>query len=236
MAIDRANIVQRAGIRADQDASGFPTTAQRNLVVDECAKTVWYDLIAAGWPTAFTTTTVTASGATDYQLNSGNPIHSVQAVFYKVGNDLQELRRVSPEDLAALRSASSAGSPSSQYEVYVDMATGPRIRFYPTASSGSYLVDHIPEWPGFSGDTDVWRGPARSDELIVLMSAAKFLRKEGSEAGARALDTEYASLWDRVLSQASHFYRKDPPRIRDVQTQVQRSPFDFFVAGPYRDY
>ena len=231
-AFDRADIRSRALARADQDASDFVSSALQNTFIDECARKVYGDLIAAGFPADFTVQTITANGAASYALNSGNPIYSVRAVYSAIAGDFQLMRRVSESDIGTLRSASSAGQPATFYDLRVSMTAGPLIEFLPTPASGTYRVEYIPQFTGFSNDADLWRGPVRSDELIVLCAAAKFLRKEGEVQDAAALDQEYQYLFESVMRDASTLFGRDPGRVRDVETSRRTDPFDYFAVGP----
>lgn len=234
MASDRANLRSRARIRADQDSSNFPTDAQYNLILDECGKTIFYDLIQAGWPVTPTSQTIVANGASAYTLNSGDPLHSITEVYANVNGTVYPVPRADEQRMADYRSVTAAGQPfAAAYRPFVDMALGPRIEFLPTPPSGSYQVFYINEWPGFTNDADVWRGPARSDELIVLMAAAKACRKEGEVRDAEALEDEYGKLFVRVMNAASGFDARNVPKVRDVEGDLRRDAFDYLVDRRY---
>lgn len=237
MATDRANIRTRARIRADQDASGFPTDTQANLIIDECAKEVFFDLVGAGWPADYSTTNITANGATLYQLNSGNPILGVVAVYAQIGAELFLLKRTPEDRIDSLRSLSavSAGQPG-YYHIRVSSTQGPVVEFLPKPTSGTFRVDHIAEFAGFAADGTVWFGPARSDELIVLKAASKFCKKEGEVADAQALMQEYAELFQKVVGAASWLDMRNQPVIRDVEGMASRDLFKFNVVGPDHDW
>lgn len=232
MAADRANLRSRARIRADQDASGFPTDAQYNLILDECGKTIFYDLVQAGWPVQSTSQTIVANGAASYLLAAGAPIHSITEVYYIEGTTRYALQRADEERMAEYRSGFN-NIQAGYYRPFVDMATGARIEFFPNPAGGSYQVLYIPEWPGFTNDADVWRGPGRSDELIVLMAAAKGCRKEGEVRDAEALEDEYGKLFVKVMNAASGFDQRNVPRIRDREGNVTRDPFDYLIDKSY---
>lgn len=75
--VTRQQIRQRARIRADQTNSTFPTDAEYDLLIDECAKETWYDLIGAGWPTDQEDVNITANGATSYSLITAGAVATV---------------------------------------------------------------------------------------------------------------------------------------------------------------
>ncbi len=70
MGATRLQLRTRARVRADQDASTFPTDAQYDLLIDEAAKDVFYDLIQAGWPAETEDLSVTLTGAGSYSLGT----------------------------------------------------------------------------------------------------------------------------------------------------------------------
>ena len=225
----RDQIRDRARIRADQDKSQFPTDAQYDLIVDACSRTIFNDLVAAGWPVKRTVETVTLTGATSYPINFGDPVNSVTHVYLLQGGQAIELKRVNEADVAGSRSSLATGV-YPEYEVSVDMSAGPVVQFFPSNATGTVKVEYVPEWTGFIGGSSVWYGPSHSDELIVLMAAAAGARKEGETSDARALDDEYRALWERVIAHASRFDGRGLPRIRDVETRTYVSdPFDYEV-------
>lgn len=235
MAVTRAQIRTRARIRADQDQSTFPDDTQYNFLIDEAGQEVWFDLWAAGFPLDFTSTSITANGSTTYPLNGGANIMAVQAVYLLQGSEFFLLRRADQGNIASLRSLSGAnnGNPGF-YEVRVGFS-GPVVEFLPKPTSGQYRVDHVPEWPGFSADGDFWRGPARSDELVVIRAAEKGAGKEGPE-GTAGLRREYDDLYQKVVRTASWFDQRNTARIRDVETMRPRGAFEYNAVGPYSDY
>lgn len=235
MATDRANLRTRARIRADQDNSGFPDDTQMNFLLDEGAREVFGDLVGAGFPADYTTQNITANGAASYALNSGNPIFGVVAVYQVVGSEFILLRRVKPEHLDALRSSQGLGTGIyPEYEIRVSLTSGPKIELFPVTTQGTIRVDYVTEYAGFANDADVWRGPARSDEMIVVRTAIKALRKEGEERSAAALEAEYQRLFEKVVNQASWLDMRNPPTIRDVYHNRRdgRDLFDYPVVGP----
>ncbi len=82
MTVARSVLRTRARALADQDDSDFPTDTQYDTWLDVAKVEVYYDLLAAGWSPNYTTTTVTANGATSYTLASGAQIATVQSVCY----------------------------------------------------------------------------------------------------------------------------------------------------------
>lgn len=224
----RAEIRNRARIRADQVKSKHPSEEEYDLIVDNCSRIVFHDLIAAGWPVKKSTTTVALTGAAAYTL--AFTIHSITRVTIAYGGTVYELKRYDESEVSAMETTSN-GLPT-HYEYGVDLTTGPSISFYPVGSRGvTATVQYIADWAGFTtGDTQQWRGPFASDELIVTMSAAAGCRVEGQVADANALDTEYKLLWERVINQVNAVYGRDQARIRDVESRRWPSdPFDFDV-------
>jgi hypothetical protein len=223
----RSDIRTRARIRADQDASTFPTDTQYNYLIDEAVKDVWFDLVGAGWPLNFSTANVTAS-TNPITLSVSGTLAFVRGVFQLDGGTYRELKRIPEDQRAALMSGSASGE-ATHYEVRIDPTLGPVIELLPAQTGGTYLVHYVSEHPGLPTDGTNWYGPARSDELIVLAAAAKGLRKEGDDQGADRLMMEYGRLWEKVLNMASWFDQRNAPVIRDVMTFSRRDPFDFDV-------
>ncbi len=237
MAITRESIRSRARTRADQDKSQFPTDAQYNEFINECGRLIIGDLIQAGWPVRKTRTTITLNGDDSY-LISGDSIHSITSVLLKSGDQvICELKRVDESRQVDMRTTTN-GHPR-WYEVTVDMAPadgdsgGNYIEIFPSGSTG-YQVDvrYVQGWRGMNSDSDNWYGPEGSDELLVLMAAAKGARKEGQVNDAAALDKEYQMAWDRITQRASWFDGRNTPKIREVENLTQVDPFDYNVRNP----
>jgi hypothetical protein len=235
MALSRLNIRDRARARANQNGTDFPTDAQYNVFIDDAARDVYGDLVSGGWTPDFTTTTITATGADSYAIGSGVDLFGVIGVFADyAGGERVELHRLNEGDRAALRSMSAGGGPSEYYEVRTG-TSGPVVYLYPKPTSGTYYVDHIPDFVNFAADGTIWRGPPRSGDLIVLRAARYGMLKEG---GARlqevaALDDEYGKQLAAVLRWAANFDMRNAPSIRDVTgRRTRQHAFDYPVFGP----
>lgn len=226
----RATIRTAARIRADQDVGTYPTDAQYNILIDMSGQEVWYDLVTAGWPIAFSTTSFTFT-TNPRTLGVGN-ILGVHGVYYMQGAQAYRLRRVNEGKRATLMDPTAGSGYAEFYNVMVSPVNGPVIELLPAVLGGTYRVDYVPEWPGFSGDSDTWYGPARSDELVILRAATKALRKEGSTQDAADLDREYEALFQKVMNYASALHLRDPAQIRDESGLGARYAFDYPVAGP----
>jgi hypothetical protein len=224
MAVQLSALRSRARVLADQDDASFPTDAQYLQYLNAAQKDVWYDLVTAGWPVQYATATVTATGATQYLLASGAGIFSVRSVWRVEGTRRTPVERVDESTKAAQLSA-PLNAASASYEVLVD-PTGTVIRFFPLVS-GTFEVEYIAEPVDFSADADYWRGPMRSDELIVLRAAAKGCRKEGRRGDAADLLSDYKELLEKVKDSASWVDQRNTPRIRDVMGSQRRDPFDY---------
>lgn len=227
----RAELRTRARVRADQDASTFPSDTQYNSMLDEAAKDVWYDFVSAGWPALRSDwTTSTQAG-----VGSGVPTGATFIIgVYRVdGSVFTELRRLNEGDRATMMSPT--GGPATHYIVESDLTSGlgPVIWVYPP-SAITLRIEYIQEFAGFTNDASVWFGPPRSDQLIVLRAAAAGCRKEDNEPAARALDREYDQLLEKSLAMASWLDMRNPATIRDVGGDAAigvpaRDPFDFNV-------
>lgn len=235
---DRSNIRTRARLRADQDASRFPTDAQYNLYIDEACKDVFADLVTSGWPPDFSTTTITYNGsATGQAIGGGADVFAVTGVWAVIGGQNYELKRLNEGDRAALTGTAAASSyPAEYYDLRVG-SSGPVVYFYPRVA-GTYLVDYIPDHTGLASDVTVWRGPNRSDELVVLAAARKGVLKEGTARAhdAAILKAEYAELLDKIKGTASWFDMRNPARIRDTSGRIDRFHLFDYNVNPPGDY
>lgn len=230
----RSDLRTRARIRADQDAMTFPTDTQYNLILDECGRSVFADIVAAGYPIMETSTSInTNTGFNEiYPISTGTEIHKVTGVFGTIGGMAYELKRLQRDQEAAMQSITS--NQCTHYLARVNPQTGDvGISFFPRPSGGSYIIQYILDWPGFTNDGSVWPYAARTDELIVLMAAAKGCRKEGEISDAEVLEHEYQSLWERVVQSIGSLDMRNGEVIRDVQggSTATRGPFDYFADG-----
>jgi hypothetical protein len=229
----RLELRGRARIRADQDGADFPTDVQYNGFLDESGKEVFADLVMAGWPIDYSTSTVVTNGVTQkYAFGGSDTVFSAVMVYTNFGGAFTELRRVNPGHTAALRSTGATGGFSRFYEVRTGVS-GAIIEFFPRVG-GTYFVDYIVDFPGFSSDGAVWQGPPRSDELIVLRAAAKGAAKESRKDDAASLVGEYKELLLKVKELASWFDQRNAAEMRDSRPLAE--PFSFrdvdFFAGP----
>jgi len=239
MAKTRAQLRTNARVRADQDNSDFPTDTAYNTYLDSAGASVWLDLIQAGWPIDFSTTTLTGTGSATITLGVGT-ILGVHGVYLKSGGDFLPLSRVNEGQRAALMSQQSAqaGFPGF-YEVRMNPTLGPVIEFLPlSAAGGQYRIDYIPAWPGFASDADTWYGPVGSDELLEIRAARYGMLKEGRTGGeVQALEQEYQRQLEQTTRTASWFDMRNPAQIRDVTGVTRRFAFDYPVSGQsFGDY
>lgn len=229
----RLELRTRAETRADQDGSDFPTLIQKNAFLDEAGKEVFADLVMSGWPIDHSTSTIVTNGVTaTYAFGGTDTVFAAQMVYTLFGNQFTELRRVNPGHMAALRTTGATGGFSRFYEVRTGVA-GSVVEFFPRVA-GTYFVDYVADFPGFTNDASVWQGPPRSDELIVLKAAAKGVRKESRVPDAQALDAEYDKLLLKVKELASWYDMRNPAEMRDSRPLSE--PFSFrdvdYFAGP----
>lgn len=238
----RADLRTRARVRADQDNSTFPTDTQYNLFIDEAAKEVWYDLIRAGWPPSFSAATLalpavpSTAGVVTLSTDAGVSVAVafVRGVFCQVGGTWYELKRLNEGDRADLYSVT--GTQPTHYDVRVSADDGIQVEFLPYVAGVQVRIEYVKEHPGFASDVVQWKGPARSDELIVLRAAQKGMRKEGNDQGAAMVDREYQYLQQCVADLASWTNMRHAATIRDVGNPLgpSRLPGDYDVYGPDR--
>lgn len=158
----------------------------------------------------------------------GTDTFSVRAVYCVEGGIRTPIPRVDESKKAGLLSQTSL-TRACAYEVLVG-STGTVIRLYP-AVSGTYEVERLDMPLPLALDADVWAGPARSDQLIVLYAAAKGCRKEGRRGDAADLLSDYATLLEKVTASASWVDQRNPAKIRDMMAERRRDPFDYDIGG-----
>lgn len=214
----RLEIRTRARIRADQTDSTFPSDTELNYFIDEGCKEVWYDLVKSGWPISFTAAT-TAAAASFLTLSGAYavavPVAFIRGVYCYSGGTYYELRRINEGERADLYSTTGVTMPT-HYEVRIDPTAGIGVEILPYVAGAQIRVEYVREHPGLAADGTSWYGPARSDELVVLKTAAKACRKEGNDQGAAMLDREYAYLMQCVQDLASWVDMRNPATIRMV--------------------
>lgn len=213
MPATRAQLLDRAAIRADMDSSGFPTTDQRIVTLNEQVASLWAWMLNANYPAKRTVVSITATqGGGPYSLALPNlfRVVAVRDARYP-GSSLQGwVKRAN--DLERSFVNGSAWYPMEQmvsnvcYDLEVDPATGPSIRLIPPSTTGPFTVECLTEHPGLPDDTSVWYGPAPSDEVLVLRTAAAWREKEDPKSAmhlrAQAED-RLGELWQVVQSMAT---------------------------------
>lgn len=218
----------RARIRADQDGSTFPTTAQYRELISDAAEELWNKMIAAGFKPAQTSATLTATGAASYTVASNVAV--ILSVERVEGRDRLPLRRAEEYELPYLRSVSS-NSQATHYDLVAGSVSSLTIELFPTPLTGQYVVRYVPRFTRFTTGADQWVGLPASDSYIVLHAARAALRKEGDPA--RDIDGELAEVYEQVCRMASWLDGQFPGRIRDARhahDDRDRFPFDDFRA------
>lgn len=238
MPATRSDIRTRARVRADQnDTTKFPTDTHYNLYIDEACKDVYADLLQSGWPVDFSTTTIAYNGSSTGQaVGGGADVLSIVGVWTLVGGQRMELKRLNEGDRAVLTSSTSTGAYPEFYDYRIG-TSGPVIYLYPRVAA-TVFVDFIPDHTGLANDAAVWRGPIRSDELVVLSAARKGVLKEGPARHTEAalLKDDYDELLAKVKSLASWADMRNPAMIRDESGRRTRfNLFDYDAVGPGRD-
>lgn len=225
MSVTLLELRTRARIRADQDASTFPTDAQYNYLINESVKDVWGDLLGAGMPWTSTVTSVTLSGGFN-GFNATTPVAAIRGVFASKNGRFYELRRL-PEDQRA--GLIGVYGDAVYYDFQHNFSTM-TIQAYPIPTDGTVLrVEVVFEHPSLTSDVSFIDLPPRGDELVVLRSAMKAMRKEGNDQGASQVAQEYEELWERAVRMATWVHR-DAAVIRDVRPMDSvRDPFDYDV-------
>jgi hypothetical protein len=216
----------RARVRADQDESTFPTSAQYLQLIADSGEELWSRMVAAGLKPAQTLVTVNANGAANYTI--GTNVMVVLSVERQDSSEKIPLARAQEEDLPYLRSMGT--NQAGWYDLIGGATSALTIELFPVPASGTYFVRYIPRFTRFTSGADVWYGPPRSDEYIVVSTAARALGKEGDKAGAAALDKELDKIWEDVVRMASWQDAQNPGVVRDARqwdwNGRRRWPFD----------
>lgn len=216
----------RARVRADQDQSTFPTSAQYLSLIADAAEELWNRMVAAGNKPAQTSVAVTANGSASYTI--GTNVLTVLSVERNEGQERLPLRRAQEEMLPFLR---GLGSGLGEWYDLVGGATAAlTLELFPNPPSGTYTVRYIPRFTRFTSGSDNWYGPPRSDEYIVVSTAIKALRKEGDEA--RELVRELEAIFEDVVRMAPWQDAQHPGTIADRRFGPRiRRPFDYPAHG-----
>lgn len=213
MPATRAQLLDRAAIRADMDSSGFPTTDQRIVTLNEQVASLWAWMLNANYPAKRVAISVTAtSGGGPYSLALPNlfRVVAVRDARYP-GSSLQGwVKRAN--DLERSFVGGEAWYPMEQmvsnvaYDLEIDPMSGPELSFTPATTAGNFVVECLTEHPGLPDDLSVWYGPAPSDEVLVLRTAAAWREKEDPK-GAMHLraqaEERLGELWQVVQSMAT---------------------------------
>lgn len=212
----------RARIRADQDNSTFPTSAQYLVLIADAAEELWNRMVAAGCKPAQTAVQIAATGASSYAI--GTNVLAVLSVERHEGAERLPLRRAQEEILPHLRSLGTG--PGEFYDLVGGATSALTLELFPNPASGTYTVRYVPRFTRFTAGSDNWYGPPRSDEYVVLSAAMKALRKEGDDA--RDLESELAAVFEDVVRMAPWQDAQSPGTIADrfPRHRDRRAPFD----------
>ena len=228
MSATRTVLRTLARLRADHDAGDYPTDTQYNLYLHSAAHRAWADLIGAGWQPTLSSVNVSATGVQAYSLGLTADVYGIHGVYYVNGSRYEPLNRLNEQDRASLM-GSASNSRARYYSLTVSPSAGPAIELLPPPASGTYRVEYIVDFPGFTSDSDKWYGPAMSQELLALDAARQAVLKEGRHEDARALEAEYQEYLVRVTQHAANYDMRNPPVMRDVYAGQARDDFDFDV-------
>lgn len=213
MPATRAQLLDRAAIRADMDASNFPLTDQRITVLNEQVTSLWAWMLNTNYPAKRTVVTVNATpGSGPYSLGLPNlfrvvavrdaryPGSSLQG-WVKRANDL-ERAYVNGDSLYPIAPPVS----EARYDLEIDPIAGPSIRLVPPTTTGTFYVECFTEHPGLPDDDSIWYGPSPSDEVLVLRTAAAWKEKEDPRGAGHLREQaneKMADLWQVVSAMAT---------------------------------
>lgn len=224
----RLQLITRAEVRANMDRSGFPTAAQKIELLNEQAGSLWAEMVNQNYPARRTTVDLAAvSGTASYPLGDELDLLRVVAVWdYRLyGGQTQPTWVRRANSLERGVSALQLGYQPSRvlYDLEVDPLTGPSLLLLPNSVSGAFRVELYEAYPGLSSDSSVWYGPAPSDEVLVLRTAAAMLDKLNPDS-ARHLRSEASQrageLWQVCQSMAA------PQRVQDHTSEAEGWCYD----------
>lgn len=206
----RAEIRSLAEVRSDTESSNFPTTDQKNLIIDDEAKAVYADMLAYGFPAKKLVVPITATGAASYPLVAPR-LMRVAVRDARYGSVRPALRRANTLD-KNINGNEWRGLSETKFDLEMDPLAGWQLSFYPASVTGSFEVEVLQGFPGFSSDGAEWYGPDPSSRVIALRSAIRFKHKEDEDA-ARPLMAELATaegtLWQICQSLAPPLQMED---------------------------
>lgn len=214
----RAQLRTSTRVAADQDNSTFPTDVALNDILDRAAKAVWRLMVRAGWKPDRTTQTITATGATAYNLSTDiSVVHSVAYLGSSGPSTFRSLlRRVKPEELQDLLSLSNTGQ-AVAYDLIGGGTSTMSLELYPVPSSGIYEVRYTKRFLGFASDADNWYGPDGSDEVVILTAAVECILKEGNPANTlKAVQDRLDMRWTEVCDHAGFTDSTGQQTVRDT--------------------
>lgn len=211
-----ATIRTYARLRADQDNSTFPTDAQYLTLINQAAHHVFRKLVRAGWAANPQSTSITATGATTYNVSTAWA--SIISVFRLEGGVYIPLTPLKPEEESTF--FSMGNGPGQRYAVSKGLTASLQIAFYPKPSSGTYVVLFEGTFGGFAADADPWNGPPGSEELISLLAATWSSKKENGDLWP-ILQQEYDELYSTMCEEFGWLDQRGTKTVRDVN-EVRR--------------
>jgi hypothetical protein len=207
----RAQLISRAEIRANMDRSGFPTADQKVTILNEQAASLWAEMVNANYPARRTVVPVTAvSGTASYPLGVSSLLRVVAVRDLRINGGLGTAAWVKrANNLERSRQSVALGYTTAftpLYDLEIDPAAGPSLVLIPNTLSGSFSVELFEGYPGLATDASIWYGPAPSDEVLVLRTAAA-MREKLDPVAAQHLRVEannrLSELWQVCQAMAA---------------------------------
>lgn len=219
----RAQIRTKVRREADQeDGTAFIPDTECNDYINDVLRWVYGELVAAGVLLPKATTTITATGASPYNLPAG--FLSVLGVHRVLGSQRTPLNRLNECDYDLARSMT--GVEARLYDVVPTVTGVPTLALYPNVSSGSYEVRYIPTFTDLSSDVDVLVWPSWAEELVVVSAAIKCMEKEGIDTKDKL--RRQAVLLAHLEKMAQAGDATQPGTVQDTVRRATASPVDGF--------
>lgn len=222
----RTRCFQRADMEYDPAvpaADRFVTNAECDALIATAYAELYGRLTMYGMHRAESLDTITATGATSYELESD--LWAILSV-HRIDNSGEAfaLRRHDHR----LRPSSNFAAPAQSYRV-----VGNRIQFNPSPADGTYEVRYVPVPGTLTADDDELDGVLGWEEYVVLFVAARLLQKEGSHADADKLKMDARELMQRIQDEAQAAEMSEGTCIQNV-TSGSGQPLPGGFVGWYR--
>lgn len=191
-AVTLTELISRIRQRSDNEHTGstFVTDAEITRLINVSYAELYGHLIRWSMNMAESLTTITATGAANYDL--ATDFYSLIAVFRVSGDQRIRLERHSARN----RLGANPSGEATSYRII-----NSTIEFYPRPSSGTYELVYVPTCGQLASGTDTMDGVLGWEEYVVIDCAIHILDKEESDTAN--LRSDRAVILQRIEDEAS---------------------------------